>query len=227
MNAKWAPRGDNSWSRLHNSPARMQWRKRYWVYPRYTTALGNSIQSAHSLWGTRKGMYHTSWRLSRVAGSIAGRYHQRQEELQKSEWVSWSSDGSWKTSTDSPRPATGIWWKGLYHMVKNHLMKQFRAHYPPPLPTSTLPKHPTMQARLMRIGTHFVNVVMIMADDGDHIPKQYPDVVEVFLNENAVILWPQRAIDHANNQESDHNNHFGGLTPSQSLNWMCLRTLLI
>jgi hypothetical protein len=43
---------------------------------------------------------------------------------------------------------------------------------PGPLPISTLPKHATMQTRLMRIGTDIDNVEMLTTDDGGRIPAQ-------------------------------------------------------
>jgi hypothetical protein len=75
---------------------------------------------------------------------------------------------------------------------------------PEPLPISTLPKHATMQTRLMRIGTDIDNVEMVTIDDGDRIPAQYQEFVEVFNKKTAETLPPHRPIDHVIDLEPDY-----------------------
>jgi hypothetical protein len=75
---------------------------------------------------------------------------------------------------------------------------------PGPLPISTLPKHATMQTRLMRIGSDIDNVEMVTTDDGGRIPAQYQEFVEVFSKEKAETLPPYRQIDHGIDQEPDY-----------------------
>jgi len=61
---------------------------------------------------------------------------------------------------------------------------------PEPLPISTLPKHATMQRRLMRIGIDIDNVQMVTTDDGGRILVQYQEFVEVFSKKKAETLPP-------------------------------------
>ena len=80
---------------------------------------------------------------------------------------------------------------------------------PGPLPISTLPKHATMQTRLMRIGTDIDNVEMVTTDDGGRIPAQYQEFVEVFSKKKAETLPPHRQIDHAIDLEPDYKLPYG------------------
>jgi len=66
-----------------------------------------------------------------------------------------------------------------------------------PLPISTLPKHATMQTRLVRIRIDTDNVEMVTTDDGGHMSPQYQEFVEVFSKEKDEQLPPHRSIDHA------------------------------
>jgi len=76
------------------------------------------------------------------------------------------------------------------------------------LPIYTLPKHATMQTRLMRIGTDIDNVEMVTTDDGGRIPAQYQQFVEVFSKKKAETLPPHRQIDHPIDHEPDYKLPF-------------------
>jgi len=56
----------------------------------------------------------------------------------------------------------------------------------------------------MRIGTEIDNVETVLTDDGDCIPAQYQEFVEVFSKARAETLLPQREMDHAIDLEPDY-----------------------
>jgi len=80
---------------------------------------------------------------------------------------------------------------------------------PGPLPISTLPKHATMQTRLMRIETDIDEVEMVTTDDGGRIPAKYQEFVEVCGKKMAETLPLQRQIDHAMDLDPDYKLPYG------------------
>jgi len=96
------------------------------------------------------------------------------------------------TATGSPRHEGGNWTTGVVYRDEPSDPAN-----PGPLPISTLPKHATMQSRLMRIGSDTDNVEMVTTDDWGCIPAQYQELVEVFSKKKAGTLPQHRQIDHA------------------------------
>ena len=80
---------------------------------------------------------------------------------------------------------------------------------PGPLPISTLPRHATMQTRLIGIETDMDNVEMVTTDDGGWIAAQYKEFVEVFGKRMAETLPPHRQIDHTIDLEPDYKLPYG------------------
>jgi hypothetical protein len=78
-----------------------------------------------------------------------------------------------------------------------------------PLPISTVPKHATMQTRLMRIGTDIDNVEMVTTDDGGRIPVQYQEFVKVFTKKKVKTVPPNGQIDHPIDLEPDYKLPYG------------------
>jgi hypothetical protein len=104
----------------------------------------------------------------------------------------------------SPRNERRNWTTGVVYC--NELSDR---NNPGLLPISTLPKHTTMNTRLMRIGTDIDHVEMVMTSDEGRIPAQYQEFVEVFCKENAETLPPHRQIDHAIDLEPDYKLPYG------------------
>jgi len=77
-----------------------------------------------------------------------------------------------------------------------------------PLPISTLPKHTTMQTRLMRIGTDIHNMEMVTTDDGGRFPAQYQEFVEVFSMKKSEIIPQHRQIDHTIDLEPEYKQPY-------------------
>ena len=108
------------------------------------------------------------------------------------------------TATGSPRYEGRNWTTGVVYCDEPSDPANLG-----PLPISTLPKHATMQTRLMRIRIDIDNVEMVTTDDGGRIPAQYQEFVEVFSKKKAETLPPHRQIDHTIDLEPDYKLPYG------------------
>jgi len=108
------------------------------------------------------------------------------------------------TATGSPRHEERNWTTGVVYCDEPSDPAN-----PGPLPISTLPKHATMETRLMRIEIDIDNVEMVTTDDGGRIPAQYQEIVEVFSKKKPEALPPHRQIDHAIDLEPDYKLPYG------------------
>jgi len=121
-----------------------------------------------------------TWRMSWVAGSIAGRHHRRWEIPQDDECATRSSGGSCGRSVTQWRCMNYCYWLAETRREEldnggGLLWRTVWSSQPGTPPISPLPNHATMQTRLTRIGTDIVNIEMVTTDDGGRIPAQYQD----------------------------------------------------
>jgi len=133
----------------------------------------------------------------------------------------WHSDGAWGTATGSPRHEGRNWTIGVVYCDEPS-----DPAIPGPLPISTLPKHASMQTRLMRIGIDTDNVEMVTTED--RVTSQH-NIKNSWRSSARKTPWHSHRTGQLTTRSICNlttHCHTGGSTISQSLNWRSLMPTL-